>query len=117
MLDNSIEWRGKPESIRCGNGPEYISEVLKQWAGDRQIEIEYTHPGRPEQNVYVERFNRTVRYDWLAHHLVESIAEVQEFASDCSGITTFSVLTSGLPCSTACVRIQYAHPACKRPPT
>lgn len=41
----------------------------------------HTQPGHPEQNAYVERSNRTVRYDWLAHYLFESITEVQDFAS------------------------------------
>lgn len=82
VLDNIIEWRGKPEAIRCDNGPEYISDVLKQWAKDRDIQIDYIQPGHPEQNAYVERFNRTVRYDWLAHYLFESITEVQDFASE-----------------------------------
>jgi putative transposase len=60
-LDRIIEWRGTPESIRCNNGPEYI--------------------GQPQQNAYVERYNRTVRYDWLAHHLFETLDEIQEFAT------------------------------------
>lgn len=37
--------------------------------------------GKPQQNAYVERFNRTVRYDWLSHYLFESIAEVQDYAT------------------------------------
>lgn len=56
--------------------------MLKQWAKDRDIQIEYIQPAPPEQNAYVERFNRTVRYDWLAHYLFESITEVQDFASE-----------------------------------
>lgn len=79
-LDQIIEWRGKPQMIRCDNGPEYISSTLKQWAKDRGIEICYIQPGNPQQNAYIERFNRTVRYDWLARCLFRSIDEVQIFA-------------------------------------
>ena len=39
------------------------------------------NPGKPQQNAYVERFNRTVRYEWLAQQLFDSIEEVQEFAT------------------------------------
>lgn len=37
--------------------------------------------GNPQQNAYIERFNRTVRYDWLSQYLFESIAEVQHHAT------------------------------------
>lgn len=79
-LDRIIEWRGKPEAIRCDNGPEYISETLQSWAEQRGIQINYIQPGNPQQNAYIERYNRTVRYEWLAQYLFESISQVQDFA-------------------------------------
>ena len=39
-------------------------------------------PGQAQKNAYSERYNRAVRYDWLAHYLFESIDEIQEFATD-----------------------------------
>ncbi len=80
-LDQLIEWRGKPSSIRCDNGPEYCSADLHAWAEHNQIKLEFIQPGKPQQNAYIERYNRTVRYDWLGHHLFESIAQVQQFAT------------------------------------
>ncbi len=47
----------------------------------RCIRIDYIQPGKPQQNAYVERFNRTVRYDWLSQTLFESIEEVQDAAT------------------------------------
>lgn len=79
-LDRLIEWRGQPEVIRCDNGPEYISSTLKTWAEQQGIRIDYIQPGNPQQNAYIERYNRTVRYEWLAQHLFDSIAQVQDFA-------------------------------------
>lgn len=64
-LEQVLEWRGKPAMIRCDNGPEYISEELKEWAMKQEITLGYIQPGNPQQNAYIERFNRTVRYDWL----------------------------------------------------
>ena len=81
-LDQVIEWRGKPAMIRCDNGPEYISEELKAWAAKQEITLGYIQPGNPQQNAYIERFNRTVRYDWLAHHLFGTLEELQEFATN-----------------------------------
>ena len=80
-LDRIIEWRGKPLVIRCVNGPEYISAVTLAWAAKNGIRIDFIQPGQPQQNAYVERYNRTVRYDWLAHHLFETLDEVQDFAT------------------------------------
>ena len=80
-LNQIIEWRGRPKVIRCDNGPEYISQQLLDWAKDKDIRIEHIQPGKPQQNAYVERYNRTVRYDWLSHYLFESIQEVQDFAT------------------------------------
>jgi len=80
-LDQIIEWRGKPTAIRCDNGPEYISQMLADWAEDRGIRLDFIQPGNPQQNAYVERYNRTVRYDWLTHYLFESIEDVQNHAT------------------------------------
>ncbi|MBA1331480.1 transposase, partial [Candidatus Endoriftia persephone str. Guaymas] len=54
-LDQIIEWRGKPERLRCDKSPEFISRDLEKWAEDRGIQIEFIQPGNPQQNAYVER--------------------------------------------------------------
>ena len=81
-LDRIIEWRGKPKSIRCDNGPENISGALLNWAEHNGIGINHIQPGKPQQNAYIERYNRTVRYDWLAQFIFDSIDEVRDFATD-----------------------------------
>lgn len=80
-LENIIEWRGCPREIRCDNGPEYVSGIFQSWAEKRGIRIRYIQPGKPQQNGYAERYNRTVRYDWLNQYLFESLEEIQEFAT------------------------------------
>ena len=60
-LKQIIEWRGRPLVIRCDNGPENISGVIQNWAEQAGIAFHYIQPGKPQQNAYVERFNRTVR--------------------------------------------------------
>lgn len=81
VLEQIIEWRGKPGVIRCDNGPEYISGALLSWAQQQGIRIEHIQPRKPQQNAYVERYNRTVRYDWLNQSLFDSIPEVQHAAT------------------------------------
>ena len=80
-LEQIISWRGKPKVIRCDNGPEYISSALQTWAESKHIKIEYIQPGNPQQNAYVERFNRTVRYEWLSQYYWKDLEEVQLFAT------------------------------------
>ncbi len=80
-LDHIIEWRCKLRSIRCDNGPEYVSGKLLAWTKSQDIHLAFIQPGKPQQNAYVERYNRTVRYDWLARHLFESTEEVQNYAT------------------------------------
>lgn len=80
-LEQMIEWRGKPAAIRCDNGPEYISSLLRDWAEENQIKLMFIQPGNPQQNAYVERYNRTVRNDWLSQHIFDSIQQVQDFAT------------------------------------
>lgn len=80
-LDRIIEWRGKPDRIRCDNGPEYISATLIAWAKRQGIRLAYIQPGKPQQNAYIERYNRTVRYDWLNQTLFASLSEVQDAAT------------------------------------
>ena len=80
-LERIIEWRGKPTRIRCDNGPEYVSVALTAWTQQQGIRLEFIQPGKPQQNAYIERYNRTVRYDWLAHYLFDSLEQVQDFAT------------------------------------
>jgi len=80
-LEQIIEWRGKPRSIRCDNGPEYISGKLATWAEKQDIKLAFIQPGKPQQNAYIERYNRTVRYDWLAQYLFDSTEAVQDYAT------------------------------------
>jgi len=48
VLDQIIEWRGRPTAIRCDNGPEYLSGALPEWAQRRGIRIDYIQPGKPQ---------------------------------------------------------------------
>ena len=75
-LDRIIAWRGRPLTIRVDNGPEYISDVLRHWAESRGIALMHIQPGKPQQNAYIERYNRTVRHEWLNQYVFRNIKEV-----------------------------------------
>lgn len=80
-LEQVIEWRGKPAAIRCDNGPEYISNELTSWANEQKITLLYIQPGKPTQNAYIERFNRTARHEWLDMHSFNGIEHAQLLAT------------------------------------
>ena len=75
VLDKIVEMRGLPRYIRCDNGPEFISEKLKQWAKDR-VEIKFIQPGKPTQNGIVERLNGTLRKECLNLNWFHSLEEI-----------------------------------------
>ena len=75
-LNQLLEYRQTPNIIRCDNGPEFISHEFQSWAKENKIRIEYIQPGKPQQNAYIERYNRTVRYGLLNQYLFYNIDEV-----------------------------------------
>ena len=75
FLEQLLLWRTKPAQIR--NGPELISQRLESWAEERQIELLHIQPGKPAQNAYIERFNRTYRDDVLDAYLFDTLQEVR----------------------------------------
>lgn len=81
-LDQIIEWRGKPKTIRSDNGPEYISADFAAWANKRGIRLLFIQPGKPQQNAYVERFNRTARHEWLDEHIFQSIEHAKHTGTE-----------------------------------
>ena len=80
-LEQIIEWRGKPQVIRCDNGSDMNSALFQTWAKQNDIRVMFIQPGKPTQNAYVERWNRTVRHEWLSQHLFESIDHAQQTAT------------------------------------
>ena len=77
-LNELIEIYGKPQALRCDNGPEFISQNLVDWAEKNGIELKYIQPGKPNQNALIERFNRSFREEVLNCHLFNTLQEVQE---------------------------------------
>lgn len=77
-LEQLIQWRGKPEKIRVDNGPEFIAQKLADWCQDNDIELLFIQPGRPAQNGFIERFNRSYRAEVLSMHLFQNLEEVKQ---------------------------------------
>lgn len=76
VLDRLVALRGTPEQIRMDNGPEFTSNAMSNWFEDNRIKPEFIQPGKPAQNAYIERFNRSYRQGVLDMYLFESLEDV-----------------------------------------
>jgi len=82
VMERLKEWRGLPGAIRCDNGPEFTSLGFVEWCGSNGIELLYIQPGKPNQNAFIERFNRTFREEVLNAYLFEGLEQAQNIAND-----------------------------------
>ena len=82
VLERAIAWRGYSSKLRMDNGPEFISTALAEWAEEHNIELEFIKPGKPTQNSYVERFNRTYRDEILNMYVFQTLSEVRELTEN-----------------------------------
>ena len=78
VLERLHKTRGLPDVLRVDNGPEFLSGELMSWAEKAGMMIQYIQPGKPNQNAYIERFNRTYREEVLDLYLFDSLSEVRE---------------------------------------
>lgn len=68
---------GKPRQLRCDNGPEFLADAMRTWAEQHGIHVHFIAPGKPNQNAYIERFNRSLRTEVLDVWVFASLDEVR----------------------------------------
>ena len=78
VLEQLEEIHGLPEAIRLDNGPELRSVVFTEWCESKGIELKYIQPGKPQQNAFIERFNRTYRHEVLNAYLFDDLVQARE---------------------------------------
>lgn len=70
--------RSLPRTIRVDNGPEFISNVLDQWAYLNGVELDFSRPGKPTDNAFIEAFNGRLRAELLNENWFLSLTDAQE---------------------------------------
>ena len=78
VLNALICERGAPRSIRVDNGTEFTSVVLDQWAYWNGVTLDFTRPGKPTDNAFIEAFNSSFRQECLNEHWFLSVPDAQE---------------------------------------
>ena len=81
-LDQVVAWRGRPQALRVDNGPELVADRFMSWCVEHGIELRYIQPGKPDQNAFIERFNRTYRTEVLNAYVFESLDQVREISAE-----------------------------------
>ena len=101
VLDMIASWRGYPKQVRVDNGPEFISHHMAAWAKIHAVQIHFIQPGKPAQNGFVERFNRTYREEVLDAYLFSSLDEARtitvEWLEEYNSIRPHSALENKTP--------------------
>jgi putative transposase len=78
VMEQLIELHGKPIALRLDNGSELTAHAFVEWADNRKIALRFIDPGKPNQNAFIERFNKTYRTEVLDAYVFESIDDVQQ---------------------------------------
>lgn len=64
-MEQVVLGRGVPRRIQTDNGSEFVSKTLDKWAYDHGVVMDFSRPGRPTDNPFIESFNGSLRDECL----------------------------------------------------
>jgi putative transposase len=65
VLEMVTQMKGFPKRIKVDNGPEFILKDLDRWAYWNKVELDFSRPGKPSDNAFIEAFNSQFRQECL----------------------------------------------------
>ena len=77
-LEQARRQHGLPTTIRVAQGSQFTSKELDLWAYANGITLDFSRPGKPTDNAYVESFNATVRLECLGRHWFFDLDDANE---------------------------------------
>ena len=77
-LEQACRVFGYPKSIRADNGPEFISRDLDLWAYTKNVTLDFSRPGKPTDNAFIESFNGKFRAECLNAHWFMNLDDARE---------------------------------------
>jgi len=78
VLERIVKEHGKPQAIQVDNGPEFISKDVDLWAYWNHVKLDFSRPGKPTDNAYIESFNARFRLECLNEHWFLSLEDTRE---------------------------------------
>jgi putative transposase len=78
VLEHLKQTRGVPARLKVDNGPEFVSRALDAWAHVNDVKLEFSRPGKPTDNPYIESFNGRLQAECLNQHWFETLAQARE---------------------------------------
>lgn len=78
MLDRVCRTAGYPKTIRVDQGSEFISRDMDLWAYQRGVVLDFSRPGKPTDNAFIEAFNGRFRAECLNQHWFLTLADAAE---------------------------------------
>jgi len=82
VLERITLVHGKPQAIRVDNGPEFESKDVDLWAYWNHVKLDFSRPGKPTDNAYIESFNARFRLECLNEHWFMSLEDAREKAEE-----------------------------------
>jgi putative transposase len=77
VLERLAVTHGLPKAIAVDNGPEFISRALDAWAYRHGVRLEFSRPGKPTDNPYIESLGGHCRAECLGQHWFQSVEEAR----------------------------------------
>ncbi len=102
VMERIKQMRGiVPKRIQVDNGSEFISKVLDRWAYENGVTLDFSRPGKPTDNAFIESFNGSFRDECLNVNwfmsLDDAVEKIQAFKDDYNGFRPHSALCGLTP--------------------
>ena len=78
VLNRVAMMRGLPDIIKVDNGPEFSGKALDGWAYQRDVQLQFSRPGKPIDNRFIESFNGRFREECLNDNWFMSLQDARE---------------------------------------
>lgn len=102
-LDRACKQVGYPKTIRVDQGSEFISRDLDLWAYQRGVTLDFSRPGKPTDNAFIESFNGKFRSECLNAHwflsLDDARSKMEEWRKDYNNVRPHSAIGNKPPIS------------------